>query len=330
MGSLETEAHRKAIIGSPANFWLHSTQTGFDLTHPETPTSPAVLPRVKYETTTSPVTVDPKKTALVIIDMQNFFISPALGRSKDGNGWKAQEKLINYAIPAARKQGIRIIWLNWGLTEEEIDAMPPATLRAFGFETVPQDSSSFDIPDKKIAIDEHGINQGATELHAALQAQKEDGTRARIYRGLGRDMGKVKLEDGSLVDGGKLLMRGTWNAALTPELEAQRQEGLESSPPDVWIHKNRMSGLWGEKTMCTDFLEKEGIKTLIFSGVNTDQCVGGSLQDAFTKGWDCILLSDGAGTTSPDSSQQCIEFNTAKTWGFLMSCEDMAKATIQT
>lgn len=45
----------------------------------------------------------------------------------------------------------------------------------------------------------------------------------------------------------------------------------------------------------------------------------------FTKGFDCILLSDGSGTTSPDSSHQCIEFNTAKTWGFLMSCEDLAK-----
>ena len=86
-----------------------------------------------------------------------------------------------------------------------------------------------------------------------------------------------------------------------------------------------MSGLWGDKTLCTEFLEKEGIKTLLFAGVNTDQCVGGSLQDAFTKGWDCVLLSDGAGTTSPDYSQESIEFNCAKTWGFCMKCEDFAK-----
>ena len=318
MASTDDPSHRKAVIGSPANFWLHSTATGFDLTHPATPTSPPILPRVAYKTTTAQVTVDPKKTALVIIDMQNFFLSPYLGRSRDGNGWKAQEKLIKYAIPAARKQGIQVVWLNWGLTQPEIDVMPPATLRAFGFETVPNESQGYDDPDKKYAIDEHGVNQGATELETALKAHTEDPVRARIYKGLGREIGKVKLEDGSLVEGGRLLMRDTWNAALTPELEAVRQED------DVWIHKNRMSGLWGSGTMATDFLDNAGIKTLIFAGVNTDQCVSGSLTDAFSKGYDCLLLNDGCGTTSPDSSQQCIEFNTAKTWGFLLSCKDMA------
>ena len=324
MGSIEDTEHRKAVIGSPANFWLHSTKTGFDLTHPSTPTSPPIYPQVTYQTVTAPVTVDPAKTALVIIDMQNFFLSPALGRSKDGNGWKAQEKLIKYAIPAARKAGIRVMWLNWGLTQEEIDKMPPATLRAFGFETVPESANGYEAPEKKLAIDDHGINQGASELQKELEARSKDPVRARIYRGLGRDIGQVKLDDGSTVDGGKLLMRDTWNAALTPELEACRQEGLSANPPDVWMHKNRMSGLWGNGTMCTEFLEREGIRSLLFAGVNTDQCVGGSLQDAFTKGWDCILLSDGSGTTSADSSQECIEYNVAKTWGFLMKCEDMA------
>lgn len=55
------------------------------------------------------------------------------------------------------------------------------------------------------------------------------------------------------------------------------------------------------------------------------QCVGGSLQDAFNKGYDCILLSDGAATTSPASSQESIEFNCAKTWGFCISCEKFAE-----
>ena len=322
MGS--TTADRKAVIGNRKNFWLHSTSTGFDLTHPPSPNSPPISPRVKFDTTAAQVTVDPKKTALVIIDMQNFFLSPQLGRPKDSKGLKAGDKLLRFAIPAARKAGIRIIWLNWGLTEKEIDEMPPATLRAFGFETVPA-NSEYDVTDEKeVAIDSHGVNQGAEEL--AKLPKTEGGRDARIYRGLGTEIGKVKLADGSVVDGGKLLIRDQWNSALPPDLDAEYQKGLSANPPDVWIHKNRMSGLWGPATLCTEFLEKEGIKTLLFSGVNTDQCVGGSLQDAFTKGWDCVLLSDGAATTSPDSSQDCIEFNVAKTWGFLMSCEDMANA----
>ena len=68
---------------------------------------------------------------------------------------------------------------------------------------------------------------------------------------------------------------------------------------DVWVHKNRMSALWGAGTELEMFLEKEGIRTLLLTGVNTDQCVGGTLQDAFSKGYDCVLLGDGAGTSSP-------------------------------
>ena len=202
--------------------------------------------------------------------------------------------------------------------------MPPATLRAFGFATV----------DGEAAVDDHGVNQGAEELARQKQQQQTDtlempgGKDARIYKGLGSEVGPVTLASGQAVAGGRLLMRDTWNADLTPELRAQYAAGLQppaGSPPDVWIHKNRMSGLWGAGTPCTDFLEREGITTLLFAGVNTDQCVGGSLQDAFTKGWDCVLLSDGAGTTSPAHSQDSVEFNCAKTWGFVLTCADFAK-----
>lgn len=320
MGSAST--HRKAIIGSSKNFWLHSTETGFDLTHPPTPTSPLIFPRITFSTTTAQVIVDPKKTALVIVDMQNFFLSPSLGRPRDSQGLQASNRLIQYAIPAARKAGIRIIWLNWGLTDQDIETMPPATLRAFGFETVPSDHD-LQSTDKEVAIDDHGINQGASEI--ARIPKTEAGKDARIYKGLGTQIGTITTEDRNSIEAGRLLVRDQWNSALPPKLDLEYRAGLRANPPDIWIHKNRMSGLWGEKTLCTEYLEAEGIRTLLFSGVNTDQCVGGSLQDAFSRGWDCILLSDGAGTTSPESSQQSIEFNSAKTWGFVMSCDEMAK-----
>src|SRR5256885_4962838 len=49
---------------------------------------------------------------------------------------------------------------------------------------------------------------------------------------LGSEVGRVKLEDGSEVQGGKLLMRGQWNSDLTPELKVVYEEGLEANPPD--------------------------------------------------------------------------------------------------
>jgi len=202
--------------------------------------------------------------------------------------------------------------------------MPPATLRAFGFETVAKDTPGYDdLESRREAIDEHGVNESAAKLaKAKIETPGKD---ARIYKGLGSEVGEIKLADGKTIEGGKVLMRDQWNSALTPELDAAYQEGQSASPADVWIHKNRMSGMWGDKSLCTEFLEKEGIRTLIFAGVNTDQCVGGSLQDSFTKGWDCILLTDGAATTSPSSSQESIEYNVARTWGFCLNCEDFAK-----
>lgn len=175
--------------------------------------------------------------------------------------------------------------------------MPPSTLRAFGFEAaVDGEEKTKSLP----AIDAHGVNQAAAVhfmqgKNGVIEEQEmtENGKSKRIYKGLGSEIGPVKIEDDKVVDAGRLLMRDTWNAALPPALDAAYREGRSlKEKPDVWIHKNRMSGLWGSSTPCTEYLEREGIKTLLFAGVNTDQCVAGSLQDAFSKGWDCILVKD--------------------------------------
>ena len=306
----ETKDHLKAVIGNDKSFWLYDSKTGFDLTHPPNPDSPAISPRVTIETKTSPITVDPAKSALVIVDMQNYFLSEALGRAK-GAGHKALDHLVEYAIPACRKAGIRIIWLNWGLSQQEIDDMAPAVIRAFGFTA---NSSNGNMP-----VDKYGnpTFTGGDKIF-------EDGKDGRKYKGLGSDMGKVTVA-GNEIDAGRMLMRDQWNSALYPPLDKMYEKGKKvETRPDVWIHKNRMSGMWGPSTACEEFLEKEGIKSLFFTGVNTDQCVGGTYQDCFSKGYDCILLRDGCGTTSPGFAQDMVEFNAANTWGFVASCKALA------
>jgi nicotinamidase-related amidase len=312
--AIPSEPHRKALIGSPKNFWLHSSQDGFDLTHPTVPNTLVEGPKITIQTTNTPITISPTKSALVIIDMQNFFLSPALGRAK-GAGHDACEQLIQHAIPAARKAGIRIIWLNWGLTDEDVKKMPPAVKRAFGFFSIPSEStfkpgdSAFDDHPNSISVTKHGAPS----------------VPASAYKGIGSDMGTLTLNDQPIA-AGRLLMRSTWNAALYPPLDTIYLAGTQlRHNPDVLIHKDRMSGLWGAKTACEEFLEKEGITTLLFAGVNTDQCVGGTLTDAFSKGFDCVLLGDGCGTTSPEYAQRCYEYNGAGTYGFVVSCEEFAK-----
>ena len=175
--------------------------------------------------------------------------------------------------------------------------MPPTLLRAFGFEvTVDAEGKTKYLP----AFDAHGVNQTASEQfiqgkNGVIEEQEATENRKpkREHKGLGSELGPVKIEGDKVVDAGRVLMRDTWNAALPPALDAAYREGRSlKEKPDVWIDKNRMSGLWGSSTPCTEYLEREGIKTLLFAGVNTDQCVAGSLQDAFSKGWDCILVKD--------------------------------------
>jgi nicotinamidase-related amidase len=50
------------------------------------------------------MTISPQNSALVIIDMQNFFLSSALGHS-EGEGIKAEQALLAFAIP---KQGYKL------------------------------------------------------------------------------------------------------------------------------------------------------------------------------------------------------------------------------
>ncbi|CRG92041.1 hypothetical protein PISL3812_09096 [Talaromyces islandicus] len=299
-----TKTEELSPIGNdPSNSWLYNPATGLiDLTRRDSASDPTAL---ILRTTTHPIRIKPSKTAFIIIDMQNFFLSPALGRPASSAGLAAADALLTTGIPAARDKGIRIVWVNWGLTDEEVASMPPSMMKAFGVYGVPATISS--------------SNGDGDDTNSNLPKRKKKAP--TLYKGLGADLGPVELGDGTSVEAGRVLMRDTWNAALCPLLDDEYRKGLQrSSLPDVWIHKNRMSALWGQKTDLQDFLDKEGFTTLLFAGVNTDQCVGGTLTDAFSKGFDCILLKDAAATTSPQFATDSWEWNCANTYGFVTSC----------
>ncbi|KAI4668804.1 uncharacterized protein J4E78_002632 [Alternaria triticimaculans] len=265
------------VIGGAENFWLYSEKEGYDITHPAAPNSPKVYPRMTLCTQDSHAIIDPTKTALVVVDMQNYFLSPAFGRPSDSLGLQVVERLTEQAIPACRKAGIPILWLGWGLTDEDIETMPPAIVRGFSMDT-----------------------------------NFEGGREAP---GLGTNIGPITLDDGSTIEGGAALMRDQWNSNLYSALESL------AHPDDLRLWKNRLSGFWGG-TDVESVLKARGIRTLIFAGCNTDQCVAASLTDAVWKSYDCLLLSNGTATTSPKFAQEMVEFNMGG-WGFLLSCQDL-------
>ena len=280
--------HRRAVIGNASNFWPHSTRTAFGLTHPSSPTATEPSPRLRFNTTTTPTTLSPAKTTLVIIDMHNFFLSPSFGRA-EGAGHAAMEKLLQFAIPVAQKAGIRIVWLNWGLTDEEVHNMPLAVKRAFGLEAIAEaieeasngatNEDPFVEKANGIGVDKHG----GVRFHGG-RALLENGKDGRIYKGLGSPYGPVTLPFRETLDTGRLLMRDTWNEALYPPLDSVFEEGPKlMDEPDVWIHKNRMSGMRGGSTMCEEFFDDHGIRSLLFASVNIDQCVSGTLRMPLTR-----------------------------------------------
>ncbi|KAH6702949.1 isochorismatase [Leptodontidium sp. MPI-SDFR-AT-0119] len=240
-------------IGPPSNTWTYDpTSKTWDLSN-------SSEKKLTFPTTEgiadTRVTVDPSKTALVVVGMQNFFLDASC--MEHPNGLKAVEP-TGWVVEWCREVGVKVIWLNWGLTDSDISTMPPSIQRGFMRDLII-------IPS----------------------------TRPQIYTGLGSDLGSSK---------GRTLFSSTWNAAIYLPLTKH------ISPSDIHVSKNRMSGLWNDAQPLWKTLMEAGTGTLLFAGVNTDQCVLGTLVDAFNAGWNCVLMDDCCGTTTEggrEVTQRC-------------------------
>lgn len=106
--------------------------------------------------------------------------------------------------------------------------------------------------------------------------------------------------------GARVLEAGSWSAALVDE--------LVPDPQDLFVDKYRMSGFWD--TPLDAILRNLDITTLLFAGVNVDQCVLCTLQDANFLGYDCLLLEDCCATTSPAFCVDATLYNVRQCFGF--------------
>jgi nicotinamidase-related amidase len=116
--------------------------------------------------------------------------------------------------------------------------------------------------------------------------------------------------------GSKVLERGSWSAAIVDELVVD--------PSDIHVAKYRMSGF--QDTELDSILRNLGVTTLLFAGVNADQCVLCTLQEANFRGYDCLLLEDCTATTSPDYCMKAAIYNTRHCFGFVVHSAAMAAA----
>lgn len=125
-----------------------------------------------------------------------------------------------------------------------------------------------------------------------------------VYNPTGEGIG---LGDPLPKNGAKVLMAGSWAAAVVDE--------LPQLPEDIRVDKYRMSGFWD--TALDSILRNLGITSLFFTGVNADQCVLTTLCDANFLGYDCILIKDCTATTSPDYCWLATLYNVKQCFGFV-------------
>src|SRR5690349_23985914 len=100
-------------------------------------------------------------------------------------------------------------------------------------------------------------------------------------------------------------------------------DGLVAAPPDIHVAKYRMSGFWD--TELDSILRNLGVTTLLFAGVNLDQGVLCTLQDANFLGYDCVLVRDCAATTSPHFCQEATLYNVQQCFGFVTTSDDLVR-----
>lgn len=231
-----------------------------DLTRPRRPPVPVQVPGQPQA-----LALDLAASALVVVDMQNDFCSPG--------GWldhagvdpaplRSPIEPLQALLPALRKVGVPVIWLNWGNRPDRAN-VPPGVLHVYD-----PDATSVGIGDALPGSGSH-----------ALEA-------------------------------------GSWSAGLV--------DGLEVAEPDIAIDKYRMSGFFD--TELDSVLRNLDVRTVLFAGVNVDQCVLATLADAACLGYDVVLCEDCCATTSPRFCYDATIYNVRQCFGFVTSGADLVEA----
>ena len=211
------------------------------------------------------VVVDLRRTAIVVIDLQNDFCTQGGWVDHIGGNYAADRAPIaplQALLPGLRSSGVPVIWVNWG-NRPDLANMPP------------------------------------NQIH--------------LYKPTGVCVG---LGDPLPGNGAPVLQKDSWAAAVVDELEQE--------PEDIKVDKHRISGFWD--TPLDSILRNLGTRTVLFSGVNTDQCVLHSLTDANFLGYGCVLVEDCCATTSPDFCTEATIWNVKKCFGFVTDSGKILRA----
>jgi ureidoacrylate peracid hydrolase len=203
---------------------------------------------VKLIARPEPVELDPPRTAVIVVDMQNAFAAPGGMFDVAGLDISGAPKAIavtRRVLRAARRAGTPVIYLQMSFKPDLSDAGDPTT--------------------------------PAYHKEIALNTMRKYPQHA-----------------------GKLLVDGTWDAAIVDDLEPQ--------PGDKVIRKTRYNGF--VRTDLEAHLRARGIRHLLFTGIATNICVESTARSAFFADFWPIIVEDAVNHAGPDFTRQ------ATLWAF--------------
>jgi nicotinamidase-related amidase len=180
------------VIGNYYNYWRTlNNHTTWDLTRRDRlpVTSPKTIPMLGHR---KEAIIEPSRTAMVIVDMQNFFLHPQLSPSAV-RGRLAVRPTLNL-IDAFRANGMKVLWVQWGIDAFDLLTISPSDLDGFS--------------------DNH-----------------------RMDTSFCTDMGTLKLENGTTIQLGKKLCRGSWNAQPYGPLNDALIQG-QAAGTDFYFNKS--------------------------------------------------------------------------------------------
>jgi nicotinamidase-related amidase len=114
-------------------------------------------------------------------------------------------------------------------------------------------------------------------------------------------------------NGAPVLQAGSWAAAVVDE--------LTPAEADIRVDKYRMSGFFD--TPLDSVLRGLRVDTVLFGGVNADQCVLATLTDAACLGYDVVMIEDAVATTSPEFCMAATVYNVRQCFGFTAAATDL-------
>jgi ureidoacrylate peracid hydrolase len=211
-----------------------------------------------------PVEIDPTRTAITVVDMQNAFVSKGGMFDLAGFDISRSPEIVavhQRLLPACREAGVKVIFLAISFKSDLSDAGEPHT--------------------------------------------------PAYHKELALRMMRARPELA-----GKLLIDGTWDAAIIDELAPQ--------PGDRVIRKTRYSGF--VHTELEEELRAAGIRHLLFTGVATNVCVESTARDAHFADFWPIMVEDAMSHSGPDFNRQATLWNFEHVLGWVTNSDDVISA----